>query len=69
MADNTAKINELTEITEGGVRSVGVDGLNAQVDLGQAKKTLREKRLTDQDSIDSGLVRPVVVRTRLGGAW
>lgn len=69
MSDNQAKITELTEITEGGVRSVSVDGLSAQVDIGQAKKALREARINDQDSIDSGLVRPTVFRTRLGGAW
>lgn len=69
MADNTTKITELTEITEAGVRSASVDGMSAQVDLGQAKKSLREAKLTDQDSIDSGLVRPVVFRTRLRGAW
>lgn len=69
MADNTTKITELTEIVETGATSVSVDGLSTSVDVGQAKKALREARLTDDASIESGLVRPVVFRTNLRGAW
>lgn len=69
MADNSTKITELTEIVESGAQGVNVDGLNVSVDSGQAKKALREARLTDNDTLESGLVRPVVFRTNLRGAW
>lgn len=69
MADNSTKITELTEIVESGAKSVNVDGLSVQVDSGQAKKALRDARLTDDATIATGMVRPTVFRTSMRGAW
>lgn len=69
MADNSEKIEQLQGITQTGITSASVDGLSGSVDIGQAKKSLRELKLQDQQQIATGLVRPVVFRTTLRGAW
>lgn len=69
MADNSEQIEQLKGITQTGITSASVDGLSGSVDIGQAKKSLRELKLQDSESIETGLVRPVVFRTKLGGAW
>lgn len=69
MEDHTQEISELNDLVAAGVSGVSVDGLNVQADIGQAKKSLREKMLQDQSSINTKMVRPVVFRNTLGGAW
>jgi len=67
MADYSQEIEHLEAILNGAVESVGVDGLNTKIDLEQARNRLKELRALDDSS--TALVRPVVTRIKLGGAW
>ncbi len=63
--DYTAEIDYLEKLVNGAVTSTSTDGASTTFDLDHAKKRLSELRILQQ----SALVRPVAVRTLLGGSW
>ena len=66
MADYSAEIQRLEELINSATNSVSTDGLSTNFNLEQARKRLAELyRLQGETK----LVRPRVVRVRLGGGW
>lgn len=61
-----AEILRLETLINSATTSVSTDGLSTSFDLEEAKKRLAElRRLAG----DTQMVRPRVVRVRLGGSW
>lgn len=69
MADNAAKIEELSEAIESGVTRTATDGLVSEFDLTALERARRELRQSDPASIAAGRVRPTILGVNLSGAW
>lgn len=66
MADYSKEIKQLEDLVNSASASVSADGLSASFDLDKAQKRLAELyRLQGT----TNMVRPRVVRVRLGGEW
>jgi hypothetical protein len=62
-------LSRLDDAIESGVTRTSADGHSAEQSLEHLERIRRDLRLRDPESISAGLVRPALVRLRLGGAW
>jgi hypothetical protein len=62
-------LNNLDETIQSGITHTSADGHSAQQSLEHLERVRRDLRLRDPESISARLVRPPLIRMRLGGAW
>jgi hypothetical protein len=62
-------LSKLDDAIQSGVSKISADGHSAEQSLEHLERVRRDLRLRDPESVSAGLVRPPLVRMRLGGAW